>query len=374
MIKGVFTLNWDTFKKGLKQGVEALKNTFVDPIAQSLDGFGEILDAGATVAVKTYAKALNREVTGTKIDLISPDDIQGGVDSLVNMGKEGFEKLKSFFEGGGSKLDFTNMFSEGGDGGSGSGSGSGGGAGGSGGGGADVKAIEKQKSAMRIALEGMSNGWKTYFASQDAAWTNWGEKTAGVMLEVAAFASDIGNQISALSAQRHENKMTELSNEQASEMAALQNRGLSEKEFAKEKEKIDKRYAAKKKDLEIKQAKREKKMAIFQAIIKTAAGVAKAIPNPYLMAFAGIMGALQVSAIASAPIPMAKGALAFSPTNAIVGDNVNAKNDPEIIAPLSKLSAILGNQNNNVNVTGTISGNDVVLSSSKANISLARYA
>jgi len=37
MIKGVFTLNWDTFKKGLKQGVEALKNTFVDPIAQSLD-------------------------------------------------------------------------------------------------------------------------------------------------------------------------------------------------------------------------------------------------------------------------------------------------------------------------------------------------
>ena len=374
MIKGVFTLNWDTFKKGLKQGVEALKNTFVDPIAQSLDGFGEILDAGATVAVKTYAKALNREVTGTKIDLISPDDIQGGVDSLVNMGKEGFEKLKSFFEGGGSKLDFTNMFSEGGDGGSGSGSGSGGGAGGSGGGGADVKAIEKQKSAMRIALEGMSNGWKTYFASQDAAWTNWGEKTAGVMLEVAAFASDIGNQISALSAQRHENKMTELSNEQASEMAALQNRGLSEKEFAKEKEKIDKRYAAKKKDLEIKQAKREKKMAIFQAIINTAAGVAKAIPNPYLMAFAGIMGALQVSAIASAPIPMAKGALAFSPTNAIVGDNVNAKNDPEIIAPLSKLSAILGNQNNNVNVTGTISGNDVVLSSSKANISIARYA
>ena len=115
-------------------------------------------------------------------------------------------------------------------------------------------------------------------------------------------------------------------------------------------------------------------MAIFQAIINTAAGIAKAIPNPYLMAFAGIMGAAQVAAISSAPIPMAKGALAYSPTNAIVGDNPNAMNDPEVIAPLSKLSQIMGNQNSTVEVVGSISGNDVVLSSSKANISLARYA
>ena len=361
---------------GVKEGAKDFGKATVDGYKET----GKVLKKEAKVLGDEIAENMNTAISntldGTRVEYISEDDIQNGVDAMGSMAQKGFDKMKSFFEGGGSALDFSNMFPEGGgDGGSGGSGGSGGGGdGGSGGGGADVKAIEKQKSAMRIALEGMSNGWKTYFASQDAAWSSWGEKTAGVMLEVAAFASDIGNQISALSAQRHENKMTELSNEQASEMSALESRGLSEKEFAKEKEKIDKRYASKKKDLEIKQAKREKKMAIFQAIINTAAGVAKAIPNPYLMAFAGIMGAMQVSAIASAPIPMAKGALAFSPTNAIVGDNVNAKNDPEIIAPLSKLSAILGNQNSNVNVTGTISGNDVVLSSSKANISLARYA
>ena len=355
---------------GVKEGAKEFGKATVDGYKAT----GKILIKEAKILGDEIAENMNTAISntldGTRVEYISEDDIQNGVDAIGSMAQKGFDKMKSFFEGGGSELDFSNLFPE-------VSTAAGATAGGppiTSGGGADVKAIEKQKSAMRIALEGMSNGWKTFFASQDLAWSSWGEKTAGVMLEVAAFASDIGNQISALSAQRHQNKMTELSNEQASEMAALESRGLSEKEFADEKEKIDKRHASKKKDLEIKQAKREKKMAIFQAIINTAAGVAKAIPNPYLMAFAGIMGAMQVSAIASAPIPMAKGALAFSPTNAIVGDNVNAKNDPEIIAPLSKLSAILGNQNSNVNVIGTISGNDVVLSSSKANISLARYA
>ena len=154
----------------------------------------------------------------------------------------------------------------------------------------------------------------------------------------------------------------------------LESLGLSEKEFADEKLIIDNEYARKKKLLEQKEAKRQKRIAIFQAIINTASGIAKAIPNPVLMALAATMGALQIATISAAPIPMAKGALAFSPTNAIVGDNINAQNDPEVIAPLSKLESILGKQNSNVNVVGTISGTDLVISSAKANISLARYA
>ena len=185
----------------------------------------------------------------------------------------------------------------------------------------------------------------------------------------------MGN-LDAVAQQRHENKMTTLDNEYNADIAALEGRGLSEKEFAAEKEKIDKSYQTKKKELEIKAAKREKKMAIFQAVINTAAGIAKAIPNPYLMAFAGIMGAMQIAAISSAPIPMANGALAFSPTNAIVGDNPNAQNDPEVIAPLSKLTQILQKTGGGgtTRVIGSIQGNEIVLSSDKAHIGLARYA
>ena len=85
------------------------------------------------------------------------------------------------------------------------------------------------------------------------------------------------------------------------------------------------------------------------------------------------MGAAQIAAISAQPIPMAGGALAFSPTNAIVGDNINARNDPEVIAPLSHLKKYLSNQGA-VRVVGSISGNEIVLSSEKANIGLARYA
>ena len=360
--------------KGVKDGAKEFGKATVDGYKET----GKVLKKEATILGDEIAENMNTAISntldGTRVEYISEDDIQNGVDAMGSMAQKGFDKMKAFFEGGGSALDFSNMFPDdpgdpnggGGSGGSGSGSG--------GSGGGDVTAMEKQKSAMRQMLEGMSSGWKTYFANQDAAWSSWGEKTAGVMSEVGAFASDIGGQINAIAQQRHANEMQMLDNEYNSSIQNLENRGLSEKEFAEEKERIDKSYQTKKKALEIKAAKREKKMAIFQAIINTAAGIAKAIPNPYLMAFAGIMGAAQVAAISSAPIPMAKGALAYSPTNAIVGDNPNAMNDPEVIAPLSKLSQIMGNQNSTVEVVGSISGNDVVLSSSKANISLARYA
>ena len=127
-------------------------------------------------------------------------------------------------------------------------------------------------------------------------------------------------------------------------------------------------------DLKEKVTKREKKMALFNAIINTAAGIAKAIPNIPMMILAGVIGGMQIAAIKAQPIPMATGALAFSPTNALVGDNVNARNDPEIIAPLSKLQQYLSNQGSSVRVVGSISGNEIVLSSDKAHIGLARYA
>ncbi|MBW7475953.1 hypothetical protein K0T92_14500 [Paenibacillus oenotherae] len=45
---------------------------------------------------------------------------------------------------------------------------------------------------------------------------------------------------------------------------------------------------------------------------------------------------------------LAKGGLAYGPTLAMVGDNRGAAADPEVIAPLSKLSGIMGNDNSEV--------------------------
>jgi len=65
----------------------------------------------------------------------------------------------------------------------------------------------------------------------------------------------------------------------------------------------------------------------------------------------------------SQPPALAKGGLAFGPTMAMVGDNRNAGVDPEVIAPLSKLQAMMGGQS--VQVTGKISGRDILLTSER---------
>ena len=66
------------------------------------------------------------------------------------------------------------------------------------------------------------------------------------------------------------------------------------------------------------------------------------------------------------PPALAKGGLAFGPTMAMVGDNQNASVDPEVIAPLSKLQSMMGGQA--VQVTGKISGRDILLTSEMSSI------
>jgi len=86
-----------------------------------------------------------------------------------------------------------------------------------------------------------------------------------------------------------------------------------------------------------------------------AAGVA-------LVATGAVIKGLQ-SRMESKPPALAKGGLAFGPTMAMVGDNPNAGSDPEVIAPLSKLQSMMGGQA--VQVTGKISGRDILLTSER---------
>ena len=148
---------------------------------------------------------------------------------------------------------------------------------------------------------------------------------------------------------------------------------LDEK-YAGKQEKIDKEFAAKKKALETQAAKREKKKKLANAIMSTAHGIAAALPLIPLAILVGAMGAAQIAAIASTPIPMAQGGLAFGPVNAIVGDNPGAANDPEVVAPLSKLKSMLGGEMNvALNVAGIVKGGDIWLSYDETSEQRPRY-
>jgi len=87
---------------------------------------------------------------------------------------------------------------------------------------------------------------------------------------------------------------------------------------------------------------------------------------------AGLQGAIANRTEAAGMPALANGGLAFGPTTALVGDNSNARIDPEVIAPLSKLKDMMGG--NVVEVVGRIKGDDIFLSNARNTINRNRYS
>lgn len=98
---------------------------------------------------------------------------------------------------------------------------------------------------------------------------------------------------------------------------------------------------------------------------------ANLIANPAAAVAAGVglvvasklIGALG-QRLAAEPPALATGGLAFGPTLATVGDNPNARVNPEVIAPLDKLKSMMGGDR--VTVTGRLDGRDILISSERA--------
>jgi TP901 family phage tail tape measure protein len=101
---------------------------------------------------------------------------------------------------------------------------------------------------------------------------------------------------------------------------------ISEEEYTAEKERIEGEAEEKRKEAENQKAQKDKEMAIFQAIINTALGIAKAVPNPVLMALAAVAGAAQVALITSQPVPQYFDGGFHNVIGAKDGKNYRAKN------------------------------------------------
>jgi tape measure domain-containing protein len=120
-------------------------------------------------------------------------------------------------------------------------------------------------------------------------------------------------------------------------------------------------------------------LSIIKSLIQQ--GVAAAVSNtlkgpagtlgPVGVAVAGAAGALAsglfTSLISKIGLPkLAQGGLAYAPTMAMVGDNKNARVDPEVIAPLSKLKGMLDNGGSPYILSTRVSGADLIVIMEKA--------
>ena len=126
-------------------------------------------------------------------------------------------------------------------------------------------------------------------------------------------------------------------------------------------------------------------LSIIKSLIQQ--GVAAAVSNtlkgpagtlgPVGVAVAGAAGALAsglfTSLISKIGLPkLAQGGLAYAPTMAMVGDNKNARVDPEVIAPLSKLKGMMGDMGVGGTLETRISGNDLIILLNRSQKGLSR--
>lgn len=127
------------------------------------------------------------------------------------------------------------------------------------------------------------------------------------------------------------------------EKARIEGSMMSEEAKAKALAKLEEETEKKRRKIARQKAIREKLAAIFGATINTALAITKFLAegNAAAAIAAGILGAIQIGVIASAPIPLASGGLAYGEVNARIGEYMGAHNNPEVVSPLSDLKEML---------------------------------
>tara|TARA_R110000751_G_scaffold90246_1_gene177250 strand:- start:11579 stop:14320 length:2742 start_codon:yes stop_codon:yes gene_type:complete len=261
------------------------------------------------------------------------------------------------------------------------------------------KLLAKQDKENKKIADNTATAWEESLAKVEAGWNKVSDVAGQVFGAVDAMMSAQAEKEAVELENKHvvEDEEFALWQEQqdikAEEIATRLAAGLiTEEEAEKQKEALELESAAKEKALmlaqdketaaiEKKAAKREKKMAIMSAIMNGATAVVKALgsaPPPLNFVLAAVVGALaavQIAAVASTPIPMAEGGIAFGPTNALVGEYSGAKSNPEVVAPLDKLKTMLGDKNSSKpqEIFGTLKGNDIFLSNDLTATNRLRY-
>lgn len=180
------------------------------------------------------------------------------------------------------------------------------------------------------------------------------------------FVSPIADGVFGIWDQLMRNRGQEIDNYYEKEKAHIESSNMSEADKAKAIQKLDEETAKKRRKLAREEAKQNKLKAIFDATIAGITAVVKALPNVALAGVVGALAAAQVAAIAAQPLPaLAKGGLAYGPSLALVGDNPRAGADPEVIAPLSKLKNMLGDNSKPQFLYSIVRGNDLYLLSER---------
>jgi len=114
-------------------------------------------------------------------------------------------------------------------------------------------------------------------------------------------------------------------------------------------------------------AREQIKIAIASAVAEYAAKIFQSVPFPLNLALAAAAGTVVGGLFSKIIPPFAEGGLVTGATIGMIGEGPGTSmSNPEVIAPLDKLKSYIGEGGGNVQVYGTLSGADILLSSDRA--------
>lgn len=175
------------------------------------------------------------------------------------------------------------------------------------------------------------------FAENNAEFQkNWSENWITTLQDLVGEIAQITGQITDLFSQAFQiaadNQLATLdqltANEEEQLKASLLNREITDKEYEEKKKLLEKSAAEREKQIKIKEFQQQKTLNIVNAVMNTAVGVTKALPNPILMALAAVLGIAQVAIISSQQFRAAQGGVV--PQN---GQSGNVDSVPSLLAP-----------------------------------------
>ncbi len=150
--------------------------------------------------------------------------------------------------------------------------------------------------AIGITLDQWKKWYKKWLADLCEKWEqNW--------QNMLSWASYFTNQLSAIFSQLHSNQMMRIDAEYQREKEAIESSSMTRASKAKALEQLEEQMEQKRLAAMRKYALGQKLTSIMSAIVNTARAITEALPNIPLSIAVGILGAVQVAAIAAAPLP-----------------------------------------------------------------------
>ena len=198
------------------------------------------------------------------------------------------------------------------------------------------KSIDDTVAATEEKFDIFTEMRMAFAENNDEFQKNWSENWITTLQDLVGEIAQITGQITDLFSQAFQvaadNQLASLERLTAQEQeqldASLVNREITDKQYEEKKKLLEKSAEERQKQIRKKEFDRQKALNIVNAVMNTAVGVTKALPNPVLMALAAVLGIAQVAIISSQQFRAAQGGVV--PQN---GQSGNVDSVPSLLAP-----------------------------------------